>query len=124
MIKTDRKENKAFLKKSISYLEHTGFENIKANVEGYETPKSYIKKSSDSAISPDIVATKNGRKYLFDVSLKTEKENLLKTKWLFLDTISRLKSNRFKIITTRGHYKFTDGLLDDLNLTTKRPIKI
>lgn len=70
------------------------------------------------------MATKNGRKYFFDVSLKTEKEKPLKTKWLFLDTISRLKSNRFKIITTRGHYKFTDDLLKDLNLSSKSPIRI
>ncbi|WP_339336155.1 MULTISPECIES: hypothetical protein [unclassified Croceitalea] len=124
MIKIDKKENKEFLQKSINHLEHTGFENIKADLDGYETPKSYLKKGGDTKITPDIVAVKNGRKYFFDVSLKTEKEKLLKTKWLFLDTISRLKSNRFKIITTRGHYKFTDDLLNDLNLSSKTPIKI
>jgi hypothetical protein len=124
MIKIDKKENSAFLQKSINHLKNTGFENIKADIDGYETPKSYIKKGSETKITPDIVAVKNGRKYLFEVSLKTEKERLLKTKWLFLDTISRLKANRFKIITTRGHYKFTDDLLNDLNLSSKNPIRI
>ena len=61
MIQIDRTENKEFLEKSIHHLEATGFENIKADIEGYETPKSYIKKGSDARITPDIVAYKNGK---------------------------------------------------------------
>ncbi|WP_281541763.1 hypothetical protein [Maribacter aestuarii] len=124
MVKVEKSENNAFLEKSIQHLEATGFENIKADMEGYETPKSYIRKGSDSKITPDIVALKNGRKYFFDISLKSEKPRLLKTKWLFLDTLSRMNSNRFRIITTRGHYKFTDTMLEDINLSNKEPIKI
>lgn len=124
MVKIEKAENKEFLEKSINHLESTGFENIKADMDGYETPKSYIRKGSDSKITPDIVAIKNGRKYFFDISLKSEKPRLLKTKWLFLDTLSRMNSNRFRIITTRGHYKFTDTMLEDINLTNKSPIKI
>lgn len=117
-------ENTEFLEKSIHHLEATGFENIKADLEGYEKPKSYSRKGADEKITPDIVAVKNGRKYFFDISLKSEKPRLLKTKWLFLDTLSRMKSNRFRIITTRGHYKFTDTMLEDINLSNKEPIKI
>ena len=124
MVKVEKSENNEFLEKSIQHLEATGFENIKADMEGYETPKSYLRKGSDSKITPDIVAIKNGRKYFFDISLKSEKPRLLKTKWLFLDTLSRMNSNRFRIITTRGHYKFTDTMLEDINLSNKQPIKI
>lgn len=124
MVKSEKIENKEFLEKSINYLENTGFKNIRADIEGYDTPKSFIRKGSDTKVTPDIVAEKNGRKYFFEVSLKTEKERLLKSKWLFLDTLSRLKSNRFKIITTKGHFKFTEGLLGDLNLNNKTPIRI
>ncbi|PIB39383.1 hypothetical protein [Maribacter sp. 4G9] len=124
MIKLDKSENIAFLEKSIHHLEATGFENIKADMDGYEKPKSYSRKGADDKITPDIVAIKNGRKYFFDISLKSEKPRLLKTKWLFLDTLSRMKSNRFRIITTRGHYKFTDTMLEDINLSNKEPIKI
>lgn len=123
MIETENIENTAFLKKSIAYLEATGFENIKADLEGYEAPKAYLRKETDGSMAPDIVAVKNGRKYYFDISLKSSKPRLLKTKWLFLDTLSRMKSNRFRIITTRGHYKFTEMMLDDINLH-KDPIKI
>jgi len=124
MIKIEKSQNEAFIEKSIQHLEATGFENIKADIEGYETPKSYTRKGKDSSITPDIVAIKNGRKYMFDISLKSSKTRLLKTKWLFLDTISRMKSNRFRVITTRGHYKFTENMLEDINLSNKTPIKI
>jgi len=124
MVKVDKSENLEFLEKSIHHLEATGFEDIKADMEGYETPKSYLRKGSDSRITPDIVALKNGRKYYFEISLKSDKPRLLKSKWLFLDTLSRMNSNRFRIITTRGHYKFTDTMLEDINLSNKEPIKI
>ena len=124
MIKVDRAQNTEFLEKSIHHLEATGFENIKADIEGYETPKSYIKRGSEARITPDIVAYKNGMKYFFEISLKSEEPLLLKSKWLFLDALSRMKSSRFRIITTKGHYKFTENMLEDINLTNKTPIRI
>lgn len=120
MVKTEKAQHEDFLKKSVDYLENTGFENIKADINGFESPKSYSRKNGDVALTPDIVATKNGSKYYFDISLKSERKKLLKTKWVFLDTLSRMKSDKFKIITTRGHYKFTDMLLDELNLSNKK----
>lgn len=124
MIDIENPENEAFLKKSISHLEAHGFEKIKADIEGYDCPKSYLRKGSNTKITPDIVALKNGKKYYFEISLKSDRRLLLKSKWLFLDTLSRMNSNRFKIITTKGHYKFTDSMLEDINLTDKIPIKI
>ncbi len=116
MIKTEREENKDILKESVTYLKNRGFEQIKADVEGYESPKSYHKKDSDVVITPDIVAHRAGIKHYFEISLKTEKPRLLKSKWQFLDTLTRMRNQRFKIITCRGHYKFTDEMLKDLNL--------
>ncbi|MCK0180328.1 hypothetical protein [Pontimicrobium aquaticum] len=120
----DKEEYSDFLETSVNYLQNLGYQNIKADMEGYETPKSYHKKGSDITITPDIVAEKEGRKHIFDISLKTSKTNLLKSKWLFLNTLSVLKSHRFRLITTRGHYKFTDEMLSDINLTDKKLIKI
>jgi len=119
MVKEDKQENTAFLKESVAYLEKKGFENIKADVEGYDTPKSYHKKGSDVVITPDIVADRAGIKHYFEVSLKSDKPSLLKSKWKFLDTLTRMRNQRFKIITRRGHYKFTDEMLKDLNLEKK-----
>jgi len=116
MVQVDKQENVEILKDTVAYLEKKGFENIKADLEGYETPKSYHKKGSDVTITPDIVAERAGIKHYFEVSLKSEKPNLLKSKWRFLDVLTRMKNHRFKIVTRRGHYKFTHEMLKDLNL--------
>lgn len=123
MIHTEKKENAAFIKESVNYLENLGFENIKADVEGYEAPKSYVKQDGDIKITPDITATRRSKKYYFEIGLKSDKPRLLKSKWRFLDVLSRMNDNRFRIITTRGHYKFTNDVLNDLNLN-KTLIKI
>ena len=120
----DKQEHSAFLETSVNYLQNLGYKNIKADLEGYETPKSYYKKGSDVTITPDIVAEKEGRKHIFEISLKTPKTNLLKSKWIFLNTLSALKSHNFRLITTRGHYKFTDEMLSDINLKDKKLIKL
>lgn len=124
MIHSDKEKYSDILSDSVTYLEQRGYEDIKADIEGYDTPKSYSKKGSDVSITPDIVAIKEGRKHYFDISLKSDKPRLLKSKWLFLNTLSSLKSHRFRLITTRGHYKFTNEMLDDINLNDKKPIKI
>ncbi len=124
MIYTDKEKYSDILNDSLSYLEQRGFENIKADTEGYETPKSFNKVGSDVSITPDIVAEKEGRKHYFELSLKSEKPKLLKSKWLFLNTLSALKSCKFRLITTKGHYKFTNEMLSDLNLNDKTLIKI
>lgn len=124
MIHSDKEKYSDILSDSITYLEQRGYENIKADMEGYETPKSYHKKGSDINITPDIVATKEGRKHYFDISLKSDEPKLLKSKWLFLNTLTSMRSQKFRLITTRGHYKFTNEMLDDINLTDKKLIKI
>ena len=124
MIYQDKEKYSDILENSISYLENHGFENIKADALGYDTPKSYLKVGSDISITPDIVAEKERRKHYFDLSLKSEKPKLLKSKWLFLNALSALKSHRFRIITTRGHFQFTNSMLDDINLKNKNLIKI
>ena len=119
MVQRDKQENDDVLKESVTYLENKGFENIKADIEGYETPKSYNKKGSDVSITPDIVAERAGIKHYFEVSLKSDRTNLLKSKWRFLDVLTRMRNERFKIITRRGHYKFTNEMLDHLNMDKK-----
>lgn len=124
MIKQDKIKYTNELNKSISYLQNLGYSNIQADIEGYETPKSYLKKGSKISITPDIMAEKDGRMHIFDLSLKSEKPRLLKSKWLFLNTLSQIKSYRFQLITLRGHYKFSDETKEAIHLDTVKTLKI
>ncbi|MBT8320374.1 MAG: hypothetical protein KJO90_01755 [Eudoraea sp.] len=124
MLANERKENTMILEKSIDYLKARGYTNIKTDLPGYENPKSFVRKSNGLNVGPDISANKNGKEYYFDISLKTEGSKLLKSKWLLLDAVARLKSFSFKIITTTGHVRYTDNLLEEVNLSNKTPIRI
>ena len=123
MIAQDKKENTEFLEESINYLKNSGFEDIKADVTGYDSPKSFRKKGTDIVITPDITGIKRSTKYYFEIGVKSEKPTLLKSKWRFLDVLSRMGGHNFKIITKKGHYKFTNDVLEELNLE-KTPIKL
>jgi len=124
MINTDKEKYLDILNESVTYLENRGYENIKAETEGYEIPKSFSKVGSNINITPDIVAEKDGQRHYFELSLKSEEPKLLKSKWLFLNALSALKSHRFRLITTKGHYKFTSEMMSELNLNDKNLIKI
>jgi len=123
MIVLDNLNNKEILKESISYLEKSGFENIKAKAEGYGTPKSYLKVGSDISMGPDIEAERNGIIHYFEISLKSDQPELLKSKLKFLATITKMKDYRLKVITRRGHFKFTQDMLADLHLD-RHPIQL
>jgi len=123
MITLDRIKNEAILVDSVHFLERGGYKNIKADMKGYDKPKSYHKVGSTDALGPDIEAESGGKKHYFEISVKSERPQLLKSKWQFLDTLSKMKDYRFKIITRRGHYKFTQDILDELRLD-KNPIRL
>lgn len=124
MIQSDKIKYTDILNSSINYLQQLGFENIQADTEGFETPKSYSKMNSDIVITPDIMAQKEGHQHIFELSLKSEHPQELKSKWLFLKTLSQMKSYRFGLITTRGHIKFTNDMITDLSLENSKLIKI
>ncbi|MGJ8548632.1 hypothetical protein [Winogradskyella wichelsiae] len=124
MIIQDKVKYTNQLSNSIAYLKNLGYDNIKADIEGYEKPKSYHKQGTDIDVTPDIVAEKEGRKHIFDLSLKSEKPRLLKSKWLFLNTLSQIKAYRFRLITMRGHYKFTNETVEAINLESIKLLKI
>jgi len=123
MIALDNLNNKEILKESITYLEKSGFENIKAEVVGYDSPKLYHKVGSDISMGPDIEAKRNGITHYFEISLKSEQPQLLKSKLQFLATVTKMKDYRLKVITRRGHLKFTQDMLADLHLD-KHPIHL
>lgn len=123
MTQAERQENLDFLKETVDYLKSKGYEGIKAPIEGYDSPKSYHKKNSDVVITPDIVAERAGVKHYFEIGLKSEETGLLKSKWQFLQTLSEMRNQKFRVVTRRGHYRFTDDLLRELKIE-KEPIRI
>lgn len=111
-----QQEKLELIKDSIKYLENRGYTNIKAEIDGYESPKGFQEQNSELVIAPHIVGERAGVKHYFNMSLKTENEELLRSKWKFFETITSMRQQRFNVFTKRGHFKFTEEMLDSLNL--------
>ncbi|MEX1000578.1 MAG: hypothetical protein WDZ35_00535 [Crocinitomicaceae bacterium] len=120
MLLDEKEEHKELIEKTIKYLEGRGYTEIKADIEGYESPKSFKMKSKDQDVTPDIVAThKNGKIQYIEVGVKSGQPNLLKSKWKFLETLAGMKDRVFRVVSHRGSYQFTDKLMKEIDL--KRP---
>ena len=116
MILREKEEHQALIQKTIDYLEGNGFDNIKADIEGCETPKSFTMITEGIGITPDIVAENNGRVQYIEVGLKSEDKRLLKTKWKLLKTWAEMKNRTYRVIAHKGSYTFSDKLMSEINL--------
>lgn len=119
MINSENSEkvvSKNFINKTINYLKKLGHVEIKADVKGYESPKSFEMKSEHLKITPDIVSvSSDGKVHYVEVGVKSENPVTLKSKWKFLKKLAEINGRGFKIVSHRGHYSFTDKLVIDLN---------
>ena len=70
MVQSQKAEHKDLLEQSINHLEHLGYEKIKADLDGFDSPKSFLKKGSDIVVTPDITAYRRSKKYYFELKLK------------------------------------------------------
>ena len=116
-MKTEDKEHQILIEKTINYLESRGYESIKADIEGYESPKSFLMRSTGIEITPDIVVETNGKVQYIEVGYKAEDADFLKTKWKFIKTLAELKNRHFKVFSHKGCYGYTDQLMRDIKLT-------
>lgn len=115
MIQQEKKDHKELIVKTIEHLENIGYTDIKADINGYESPKSFEMKSQNLKITPDIVSKNpNGKVHYVEVGVKTKNPILLKSKWKFLKTLAEIKNRSFQVIAHRGHYGFTDKLINEI----------
>ncbi len=127
MIQPDKEGYVEITLKAIEYLESAGYENIRADVKDYPQPKGYrksIKGAEDTNIVPDIVAEKHGYQHIFEMGLKSSEPRMLKSKWIFLKTLSEMKNYKLNIITTKGHIKFAQENAKYVQLDDKKIIRI
>ena len=91
-----------------------GFENIRANAEGYETPAKIRRgKDSEEYFIPDVTGEVNGRKSYFELGMKSEDERELVTKWRLLSSLANYKHGKLYLAVPRGHMAFTNRILAD-----------
>ena len=97
-----------------------GFESVKANAEGYETPaKIHFRDDNEKFYIPDVTGVVNGRKSYFELAMKTSDERDLVTKWRLLSDLATLKHGKLYLAVPRGHMAFTNRILNDYPITAE-----
>lgn len=98
-------------------LKFRGFDKIRANIEGFETPSRLTSASDDISYVPDITAVKDDRKSYFELAVKSKKIHATLGKWRLLSTLAKLHNGKFYLIVPKGSYAFVSRLL------SKHPIE-
>ena len=97
-----------------------GFESVKANAEGYETPAMiHFRDDNEKFYIPDVTGVVNGRKSYFELAMKTSDERDLVTKWRLLSDLATLKHGKLYLAVPRGHMAFTNRILNDYPITAE-----
>ena len=120
-----RKNSKEYLtlaEQVINYAEKSGYEDVKADFTGYETPASLTMVNQDMKLTPDITAKRGENKHYFELVVKNgEKEDqvTLVSKWKALETIARMKGGSLELFVPHGSYKFATELLKNHSIEAK-----
>jgi hypothetical protein len=117
-----RKETREYdnvAERIVNYARQTGFQNIKADFDGYESPASLSMVNSDISYTPDFTAVRGDKKHYFELVVKNTNEDdvqSLISKWKALEMIAGLKGGKLHLIIPNGSYKFASQVKKDHNL--------
>ncbi len=103
-------EKQDYIEKAIDIAKSKGFKEFKASLDNFEEPKSFTKVSSQKEILPDFTARRAGKKYYFDIALKTENIQPLISKWKLLSQLADMKNGELILFAPRGHKAFADRI--------------
>lgn len=116
MIKEKVKGNQKLFRSSLELLEKLGHTDIEARIEGYITPKSYTLKQENIQLTPDIVSmSPTGAICYTEIAMRTEEEQLIKSKWNFLQTMATMKNGIFQVVAHKGNFTVAQELVDHID---------
>ncbi len=91
-------------------IQGRGYENVKANAEGYETPARLT--TGDKFFIPDITAiSRSGAKNYFEIAIKQEDIKTIASKWRLLSELAKRKNGKFILVVPYGNLRFVNDIL-------------
>lgn len=93
-----------------------GYQNVRANVEGFETPSKLSRPNQEGAFIPDATATMHGRKSYFELVQKTDDLQEVITKWKLMSNLATFKEGKLFLIVPHGNLAFANRILDNYSI--------
>ncbi|AHM63498.1 hypothetical protein D770_26275 [Flammeovirgaceae bacterium 311] len=106
----------------INYAQKSGYEDIKADFEGYSSPASLKMVNQGITLTPDFTAMRGSGKYYFELVVKNpdeEEQSTLISKWKALEVFAKMKGGSLNLFVPRGSYKFAAELVQEHDIDAK-----
>ena len=119
--KTDH-EFTAIAEKVVQYAEKTGYEEICADFDGYDSPSALKMVNNDVTFTPDFSAKRGDKKFFFELAVKNDDstiQQMLISKWKALEAIAKIKGGFLQIIIPNGIFKFATSLVKANHIEAK-----
>ena len=75
-----------------SFVSRGGYSEVKATIEGFETPSALSSKENEDRVVPDITALKRGGRWYIEVVRKDGEVERTVSKWKLLSTLGRSRA--------------------------------
>ncbi len=113
------KEEELIKKILVSWVSRNGYSEIKANIEGYETPSALSNRGSDDKLIPDITAVKRGGRWYIEVVRKDSDAEKTVSKWKLLSVLGKNKGGGLILIAPAGSFAFAERLSKKHDITAQ-----
>ena len=104
------KDEELIKKILVTWVARNGYSDVKANIEGYETPSGLSNKDSDDKLVPDITAVKRGGRWYIEVVRKDADAEKTVSKWKLLSILGKNKGGGLILIAPAGRFAFAERL--------------
>jgi hypothetical protein len=112
------------IEKTIAWAQKNGFQDIKANIEGYEQPFHYERASDNSKFVPDVTGKSYTKKCFFEVCLKAEDSQNHTSKLTLFNELAKMEGSKLYLMAPTGNLKFTKETIESANLTHAEMVRI
>jgi hypothetical protein len=104
------KDEELIKKILVTWVAKNGYSEIKANIEGYDTPSGLSNRESDDKLVPDIAAIKRGGRWYIEVVRKDADPEKTVSKWKLLSILGKSRGGGLILVAPAGSFAFAERL--------------
>ena len=109
----------AYIQRVADWAKARGFNDIKANTEGYDKPITYGRQQDGEAFVPDVTGKQFEQKSYFEVILKTDDVNKLTSKLKLLGQLAAARGGSLYLMVPKGNLPFAKTLVTNTRITAE-----
>ena len=102
-----------------SFVSRGGYTEVRANIDGFETPSALSNKESEDRVVPDITALKRGGRWYIEVVRKDSDVEKTVSKWKLLSMLGKARNGGLILMAPSGQYAFAERLIKKHDISAK-----